>query len=179
MFQVGIEEVERKLSSVRAEYDSFAEKYKDGITIKLKLDEAESLASSLSKIGDPKALMPYLDEIERLKKLLGDAKNAIDFLLSLFYIKPQLRPDPCRPSSDCLLSLFYIKPQLMKSSATSFWYCLLSLFYIKPQRKWAMRRGVVNCLLSLFYIKPQLADDMMRPLRDCLLSLFYNKPQLQ
>lgn len=89
MFQVGIEEVERKLSSVRAEYDSFAEKYKDGITIKLKLDEAESLASSLSKIGDPKALMPYLDEIERLKKLLGDAKNAIDFLLSLFYIKPQ------------------------------------------------------------------------------------------
>ena len=91
MFQVGIEEVERKLSSVRAEYDSFAEKYKDGITIKLKLDEAESLASSLSKIGDPKALMPYLDEIERLKKLLGDAKNAIDFLLSLFYIKPQLQ----------------------------------------------------------------------------------------
>lgn len=117
MFQVGIEEVERKLSSVRAEYDSFAEKYKDGITIKLKLDEAESLASSLSKIGDPKAPMPYLDEIERLKKLLGDAKNAIDFLLSLFYIKPQpmicisfcfsrLQQTKCIRSGDDLLLLF-------------------------------------------------------------------------
>ena len=80
MFQVGIEEVERKLSSIRAEYDSFAEKYKNGITIKLKLDEVESLTNSLSKIGNPKALQPYVDEIERLKKLLENAKNSIEAL---------------------------------------------------------------------------------------------------
>ena len=54
-------------------------------------------------------------------------------LISLFYIKPQLRVTFMLSAHGCLISLFYIKPQLSRWTATRHSRCLISLFYIKPQ----------------------------------------------
>ena len=78
MFQVGIQEVDKKIADVKRAFDAFDEKYGKGINIKVQLNGAEDLINKLSAIGDPKKLKAYQDEIDKLKKQLSELKDAAE-----------------------------------------------------------------------------------------------------
>ena len=56
------------------------------------------------------------------------------FIISSFYIKPQLYDDDRQVHGSCLISSFYIKPQLSACHDVLNRSCLISSFYIKPQQ---------------------------------------------
>ena len=76
----------------------------------------------------------YLIEIlHQTTTVLGGNPALVGCILSKFYIKPQLKPEPVKNVDCCILSKFYIKPQLEVQPGGQTRCCILSKFYIKPQ----------------------------------------------
>jgi len=73
MFEVGVKEVDKKISELRKEFDSFEAKYgQQGIQVKLNLQGAigdvQALIDALKNVGDTSKLKQYEEEIAKLKK---------------------------------------------------------------------------------------------------------------
>ena len=122
------------------------------------------------------------------------------WMISLFYIKPQLKFAFCAYIRSCFIPLFYIKPQPPSkySSLNSVVLYLYStsnhnrvipfetkheLFYTSILHQTTTRVfGEVSqrgCFIPLFYIKPQLKTKKEWKRKCCFIPLFYIKPQLR
>lgn len=76
MFQIGIEEVSKKISDIRKEFDDFNNNYGKGITVKLNFESSvgdiEALIKSLKNIGNPDALKPYEQALANIKGQINE-----------------------------------------------------------------------------------------------------------
>ncbi len=80
MFEVGVIEVDKKISALRQEFDDFEAKYgQNGIKVNLDLKGAigdvQALVDALKLVGDVSKLKQYEEEIAKLKKKLDDLQS--------------------------------------------------------------------------------------------------------
>ena len=97
-------------------------------------------------------------------------------LISLFYIKPQLRGNEGKLISGCLISLFYIKPQL-RGYESQLVTVVLYLFSTSNHNRAAVhKRPRQLSYISFLHQTTTSRPELLRK-SSCLISLFYIKPQ--
>ena len=82
MFEIGIKEVDKKISEIRREFEDFESKYgKQGITVKLNLQgataEVENLVAALKGIGDIQKIKEYENQVKQLKAQIDQLQTSV------------------------------------------------------------------------------------------------------
>lgn len=83
MFEIGIKEVDKKISEIRREFEDFESKYgKQGITVKLNLQgataEVENLVAALKGIGDIQRIKEYENQVKQLKAQIDQLQTSVN-----------------------------------------------------------------------------------------------------